>query len=85
MHPRLRLRFRVQDQLWWRKVIRIRPHLRHHGLCQEVRAQVQAVTPGRDREGEAGRQKAEEGKEEQDEEGPGHQEGQGWSRGQKGN
>ncbi len=41
-HPRLR------------KVRRVRPHLRHHGLCQEVRAQFQAE---------------EEGEEEQDEEG----------------
>ena len=84
MHPRSRLRLRLQDQLRRWQVDRFRTHLRHHGLCQDVCAQVQVGPTGHDQEGGQAVAKAEEGKEEQDEEGQGHQEGQGRSRRQEG-
>ena len=36
------LHIRLQDPVRRRQVDWLRPHLRHHGLCQEVRAQIQA-------------------------------------------
>merc|ERR1712062_308843 len=74
------LRVRLQDKLWRRQVHRVRPGLRHHGLRQEVRAQVQTCETGRHRAQGQGEQKAEEGEEEQNQEGPWHSQGQGWHR-----
>ncbi len=84
VHARPSLRFRLQDQLRRRKVFRLCSDLRHHGLRQEVRAQVQVGPPGSDREGCENVAETEERKEEQDEEGQGHQEGQGRSCSQEG-
>ena len=74
----------LQDQLWWRQIYRFRPGLRHHGLCQEIRAQVQIGETRNSGEDHQDRQKAEEGKEEQDEEGQRYQEGQGRNRWKEG-
>merc|ERR1712203_1230699 len=46
LHSRPLLHIWLQDPVWWRKVHWFRSHLRHHGLRQEVRAQIQAAEAG---------------------------------------
>merc|ERR1719338_72679 len=67
----------LQDPVWWRKVHWLRPHLRYHGLRQEVRAQIQVAEAGCDRGQDQGQPQAEEGEEEQDQEGARYRQSQG--------
>merc|ERR1719510_1580129 len=79
-HRRFGDDLRLQDCFRRRQDLWIRPGLRHHGLRQEVRAQVQIdQATGCRKEGPELEETAQR-KEEQDEEGQRYQEGQGRSR-----